>query len=265
MKPKIWMYWDHKPGQTEAPAYIKLCWETIYKHCEEDFDIYMVTTENVKQFLPNISPMFFQIAQINNKSNFLRYTLLKECGGIWLDSDLILFQSLKPMLELLEDRDDSSYFEHTGNEDACKNGIDLIATASPGLNYGEPECGFLASIKNGVIIKKAVEIIEYKLNLQPPKHIFKWGSLGPGTIRQAVKGKRYHHLDCRLLSPIPSWEAFKFGGKESINQHCIEGLYGCMLFHQMFKDYNHPILRMNRQQLLESPILLGQMFRKAMK
>jgi hypothetical protein len=244
-KPKIWIYWDHPLGQTETPAYIQLCWETIKKYCGTDFDIHLVTTENVRQFLPNISESFFHIAQINNKSNFLRYTLLKEHGGIWLDSDLILFQSLKPMLDLLEDD------------------IDLVATASPTLKYGEPECGFLLSTKGGTVITKAVSIIEYALSLQKPGHIFKWGSLGPRTIRQAVKGRRYHHLDYRLLMPIPSWEAYRFGGKESMGKCCIEGSYGCMLFHEMFKQYNHPILRMNRQQLLESPILLGKMFRKA--
>jgi mannosyltransferase OCH1-like enzyme len=242
----IWLYWDNTPGQTAPPTYIQLCWETIRKHCGKDFDIHLVTTENVRQFLPSIADNFFQIAQINNKSNFLRYTLLKEHGGIWLDSDLILFQSLKPTLDLLKD------------------GIDLVATASPTLQYGEPECGFLLSTKNGDVITKAVSVVEYALNLQPPGHIFTWGSLGPKTIRQAVKGKKYHHLDCRLISPVPSWEAFRFAGKESIDKYCIDGSYGCMLFHEMFKQYNSPFLRMNRQQLLESPTLLGQMFRKAL-
>lgn len=247
MKPNIFLYWDNPPGQLTPPAYIELCWETIRKHCDTDFDIHLVTTENVRQFLPSISDSFFKISQINNRSNYLRYTLLKEFGGIWLDSDLILFKSLKPLLNLLEDN------------------ISLVATASPTLQYGEPECGFLLSTKGGTVITKAASLIEHALNLHPPGHIFKWGSMGPGIIRQAVKGKKYHHLDHRLMMPIPSWEAYRFGGKESMEKCCIEGSYGVMLFHQMFKDYNHPILRMNRQQLLESPILLGKIFRKAME
>jgi mannosyltransferase OCH1-like enzyme len=241
----IFLYWDNPPGQTKPPAYIELCWESIRKHCGEDFDIHLVTTENVRQFLPNISESFFQIAQINNKSNFLRYTLLKTCGGIWLDADLILFKSLKPILELLKDD------------------IDLVATASPTLRYGEPECGFLLSSPGGSVISKAVSVIEYALSLHPPGHVFTWGSLGPNTIRQAVKGKRYHHLDHHLLMPIPSWEAFKFAGKESIEKYCDNESYGVMLFHEMFRQYNSPFLIMSRQQLIESPTLLGQMFRKA--
>jgi mannosyltransferase OCH1-like enzyme len=241
----IWMFWKNPPGQTDPPAYIKLCMETVNKHCNTDFDIHLVTTENVKHFLPNISPMFFKIAQINNLSNYLRYHLLCEHGGIWLDADLILFQSLKPLLNLL------------------KGDINLIATASPTLVYGEPECGFLLSTQRGGVISKAVDLIEYAINLQPPGHIFKWGSMGPGIIRQAVKGKRYHHLDCRFLSPIPSWEAFRFEGKEKIKNICIENAFGVMLFNEMFRQANSPVLRMNREQLLTSPTLLGQIFRQA--
>ena len=245
MKPNIFLYWDNPPGQTEAPAYIQLCWETIHQHCGADFEIHLVASENVKQFLPNIPDSFFQIAQINNRSNFLRYMLLREHGGIWLDSDLILFKSLKPLLDLLQ------------------GDTDLVATASPSLPPGQPESGFLLSTKGGAVITKAVALIEYALSLHPPGHIFKWGSLGPGTVRQAVKGRKYHHLHHDLLMPIPSWEAFKFGGKESIDKYCGDTSYGCMLFHEMFKQYRSPILRMNRQQLLEAPFLLGQMFRKA--
>lgn len=245
MKPNIFLYWDNPPGKTTPPEYIKLCWESIRKHCEEDFDIHLVTTENVRQFLPDIAESFFSIAQINNKSNFLRYTLLKEHGGIWLDSDLILFRSLKPMIELLTDD------------------IDLVATASPTLRYGEPECGFLLSNKHGGVITKAVSIIEYSFDLYPPGYIFKWGSLGPGIIRQAVKGSKYDHLDHHLLMPIASWEAFRFSGKEPIDKYCNDTSYGVMLFHEMFRQCNSPFLRLNRQQLLESPTLLGQIFRKA--
>jgi len=247
MKPKIWQFWDNPPGSTEPPSYIRLCQETIHKHCNEDFDVCLITTQTVKQFLPNISDTFFEISQINNKSNYLRYILLKEYGGIWLDTDLILFKSLKPLYHFL------------------KNGIDLVATASPTLPPGQPESGFLLSTKGGATITKAVSLIEYALSLHPPGHIFKWGSLGPSTVRQAVKGRKYHHLDHRLLMPIASWEAFRFEGKESIDKYCNDKSFGVMLFHQMFKQSNSKFLSMSREQLLNSPTLLGGIFRMAIE
>jgi len=206
-----------------------------------------VTTANVREFLPNIPESFFCISQINNKSNFLRYMLLREYGGIWLDSDLVLFKSLKPLLELLTDD------------------IDMVATASPTLSYGQPECGFLLSSPNGTVITKAVEIIEHALSIRPPGHVFEWGSLGPKTIREAVKDNRYFHLESRLLMPIPSWEAFRFDGIETIDKYCDDSTFGFMLFHQMFKQANSSTLTMGRQQILDSKTLLGQIFRKAME
>jgi hypothetical protein len=245
MKPKIWIYWDNKPGITQPPEYIRMCWETIVKHCGESCDINFVTTENVKQFLPSISDVFFNIAQINNKSNYLRYHLLHEHGGIWLDSDLVVLKDLAPMLDLLKDD------------------IDLVATASPSLKYQEPESGFLVSEPKGKLITRAAQYIDHMLNLQAPGHIFQWGSLGPACVRHAVRGHRYHHLDCRLMQPIPSWEAFRFSGVESIDNYYPDG-YGWMLFHQMFVQERSRILDMTRKQLLESPMLISQIFRKAL-
>ena len=242
----IWLFWQNPPGQSEPPAYIQLCWKTITKHCGKDFDIHLVTTENVKQFLPNIPDSFFKISQINNQSNYLRYHLLKEHGGIWLDSDLVMFRSLLPILELLRD------------------GIDLIATASPTLKYGEPESGFLVSEPKGKVITKAAAYIDYMLGLHPDGHVFQWGSLGPAVIRHAVRGYKYHHLDCKLVMPIPSWEAFRFDGIESICKYCTKETYVFMLYHQMFKQASSPILRMTEQKLMESSSLMGQIFRKAL-
>ncbi len=242
----IWLFWDNPPEIKSTPVFIELCWETIHKHCGKDFDIHLVTTENAQQFLPNIPKRFFQIKKLNNKANYIRYLLLKEYGGIWLDSDLILFRSLKPLLSLI------------------KNDINLIATASMGLRSGEPENGFLISTPGSKIMAKSITLVEYALELHPPGYLFKWGSLGVAVLRQVVKNNKYHHLDPALLMPIPSWEAHRFDSKESIDRCCTKESYGCMLFHEMFKQSNSPILQMNRQQLLESTNLIGQLFRRAM-
>jgi hypothetical protein len=246
MQNAIWLFWENPPGQSEPPAYVQLCWKIISKHCGNDFDIYLVTPENVKQFLPNIPDSFFKIAQINNKSNYLRYHLLAEHGGIWLDSDLVLFKSLFPMFELLRD------------------GIDLIATASPSLKYGEPESGLLVSEPKGKIITKAAAYIDHMLELHPEGHVFQWGSLGPAVIRHAVRGQKYHHLDCKMIMPIASWNAYLFDGIECLDKYSTQEVYGFMLYHQMFKQTRSPILNMTEQQLLNSSTLIGQIFRKAM-
>jgi len=241
----IWIYWDNKPNQ-QTPDYIKLCWETIRKACDNDFSINLITTENVKQFLPDIKDGFFQISQINNKSNYLRYKLLYEYGGIWLDSDLILFQNLKPLLDHLTDD------------------IDLIATASPEYPYGQPESGFLISKPKGKVITKALELIEKKFNSKPPGYVFQWGSMGPSIIRQAVKTLDYHHLDSKLLMPIGWQQAHRFLTNELIKMTYNKNIYGYMLYNEMFRRIKPSIFLTSRDQILSSKILLGQIFRKAL-
>lgn len=242
---KIWIFWDNVRGKV-MPPYIELCLESIHRHCGNDFDIHLVTTGTVKQFLPNISDSFFQIAQINNKSNYLRYHLLQQHGGIWLDADLVLFHSLKPLIERLSDN------------------IDLVATASPGLKYGEPECGILISKPNGKVITRASQLIDHNLGLHPPGHVFKWGGLGPAIIRQAVAGLPYHHLDSKLIQPVASWNAYLFEGIEDVNKYCDCNAFGVMLFGEMFRQSNSPFLSMSKEKLLNSGTLLGSIFRRSL-
>lgn len=240
----IWLYWDNPPNKS-TPDYIKLCWESIEKTCGNDFEINLVTTENVKQFLPQIMDGFFQISQINNKSNYLRYKLLYEYGGIWLDSDLVLLRSLQPLLEFLTDD------------------IDLIATASPEYQYGQPESGFLISKPKGKVISRAIQLIEGNFNNKPPGHVFPWGSMGPSIIRQAVQNLPYHHLDSKLLMPIGWQQSHRFFTNELMKITYRKDIYGYMLYNEMFRRLRPGIFSMSRDQILSTKTLLSQIFQLA--
>lgn len=243
-KPNIWIYWDNYPGR-QTPAYIKLCWESIVKHCKDDFVVNIINSDNVKQHLPDIREDFFKMSQINNKSNYLRYKLLCEHGGIWLDSDLVVLQSLMPLMSYLE--------EH-----------ELIATGSPEYGYGEPESGFIISKKGGKIITKAVAIINGKMDNNPVGHVFPWGSMGPSVIRAAVKGENYYHLKSNVLMPIGWQHAFKFDKIDRMENYLTKNTFAFMLYNEMFRRSNSPIMSMSREQLLDSKWLIGQIFRKAL-
>ena len=196
--------------------------------------------------MPNIREDFFEISQINNKSNYLRYTLLNEIGGIWLDSDMIVLRNLMPLLGLLSE------------------GIDLIATASPEYKYGEPESGFIVSEKGGSVIKVAADIINNKLDSSPVGHTFPWGSMGPSILRQAVKNRKYLHLDSKVLMPIGWQYAHKFDRIDVVEKYLTKDNFGVMLYNEMFRRSNSPILSMTREQLLGGKRLISKIFRKAL-
>lgn len=248
MKNKIFMYWDNVPPQTKPPAYIQLCWKAIHKHCGNDFDIHLITTENVKQFLPKIPKSFFEISQINNKSNFLRYMLLKEHGGIWLDSDLVLFDSLISILHLFDKHPD----------------CDLIATASPGYIHGEPEAGFIASKPEGEIITQAVKLSNKMLKEHPPGKKFPWSSMGPSLLRKAAKGKKYIHLASCYLQPIHWMDAKIFAQPKNLDNYINHKTLGVMLYNQGFKNCKSQILNMTEEEILNCKLLIGDIFRRAL-
>ncbi|KKM84659.1 hypothetical protein LCGC14_1296960 [marine sediment metagenome] len=244
-KPYIWIYWDNYPGKS-TPPYIELCWESIRLHCNRDFNVVMVNSANVRKYLPNIRDDFFDMVQINNKSNYLRYKLLCEYGGIWLDSDLIILKSLFPLLNLLTDD------------------IDLVATASPEYKYGEPECGIIVSKPKGAVISRAIQIFESKMDAKPKGHIFQWGTMGPAILRAAVVEQKYHHLDHRLIMPIGWQHANKFDRIDVIEKYVTKKTLGVMLYHEMFRRANSQIISMSRKALMDSKWLVGRIFREAL-
>jgi len=245
---QIWMYWQNYKNQ-KTPDYVRLCHESIIKHCEKSFKIHILNDDNVKEYLPNIREDFFQISQINNKSNYLRYKLLYEFGGVWLDSDLILLKNLRFLTEEL--------FKNKS--------VDLMATASPEYKYEQPESGFIISKKYGTTIGVALDIIENKLNNNHAGHIFPWGSMGPSVIREAVKEQKYLHLNSKVLMPIGWQDAKRFLGYEPIIQTYDENICGYMLYNEMFRRMKHPIFNMTREQILNDEMLISQIFRKALK
>lgn len=244
-KPYMWIYWDNYPGKS-TPPYIELCLESIRLHCGEDFNVVRVNSENVRRYLPKIRDDFFDMAQINNKSNYLRYKLLYEHGGVWLDSDLIILKSLSPLLDLLT------------------NDIDLVATASPEYKYGAPECGIIVSKPKGTIITRAIQIFESKMNAKPKGHVFQWGTMGPAILRAAVVGQQYCHMDHKLIMPIGWQHAHKFERIDIIQKYLTKETFGVMLYHEMFRRANSQIILMSRKELMDSQWLIGRIFREAL-
>ena len=244
---QIWMYWQNYKNK-RTPDYVKLCHESIIKQCQKSFNINILNDDNVREYLPNIRDDFFQISQINNKSNYLRYKLLFEFGGIWLDSDLILLKDLKFLTEkLLQDKT-----------------VDLVATASPEYIYKQPESGFIISKKFGTTIGIALDAISNKLNNNHVGHIFPWGSMGPSIIREAVEDQKYLHLNSKVLMPIGWQDAKRFLTNESIYETYDENVCGYMLYNEMFKRMQHNIFNMTKDQIMNSSMLISQIFRRAL-
>ena len=153
-KPIIWMYWENKKGST-IPDCITLCWKTIIANNKNDFQIKILNEQNVTDYLPNLNKNYLLYKEIAHKADYIRFCLLYEYGGIWLDSDTIVFRSLKEILQKV----DKYGFVCTGYE---KN-----ATTKEYFTI----INFLASKPKNTICLMVKEYIEKFLNEQLVKGI----------------------------------------------------------------------------------------------
>lgn len=103
-KMHIWMYWENKKGQ-HIPDYIRLCWKSIIIQNKGLFQIHILSDNNIQSWLPNINLKYLSLTEIAHKADYIRFNLLYEYGGIWLDSDFAAFRSLNEIIPVIKTHD----------------------------------------------------------------------------------------------------------------------------------------------------------------
>jgi len=121
-EPMVWTYWEGP-----CPDYIGLCLETIRRQCNAivldraRFDT--IWTED--RDLP-IDDLY-----VAHRADFIRAYLLRHFGGMWIDADCIVLNSLAPLAELLTAHDLVAYREPTGG---ITNNLLLARADTPIVN-----------------------------------------------------------------------------------------------------------------------------------
>ncbi|MFT7224033.1 MAG: mannosyltransferase OCH1-like enzyme [Cellvibrionaceae bacterium] len=92
----VWLYWENK-RKAKKPEYLELCLQTIMKN-SSGYNVNLLDDVSVNDYI-NIPPEILKIKNIAHKADWIRFSLLYEYGGIWLDSDVIL---LREMAEIIE-------------------------------------------------------------------------------------------------------------------------------------------------------------------
>jgi hypothetical protein len=90
-EPIIWMYWQNMPGKTKPP-YLELCFETIRK-ANPYFRIIVLDDVQVRAVSRFVDPHFTNIEPIAMRADYIRFCVLAEYGGCWIDADMIALQS----------------------------------------------------------------------------------------------------------------------------------------------------------------------------
>jgi hypothetical protein len=158
--PKFWLYWENKEGSNKSPL-ISLCHE-IMKHHLQKYQITILNTENVQQYVKDIHPHWYNIKCLAHKADYIRAKVLYQEGGMWLDSDIIVLEDFSNLFTLLEKHDFICFEKKVGYP--CVTSI-------------------LANI-NSELLFKWIKVIEEKLD---NKIVFDWQEIGSELLNTLMK------------------------------------------------------------------------------
>lgn len=141
----IWLYWDSNPSEL-----ILNCFEKI-KKLNPTYQVNILNSTNVKNFchidfseIPYLTPQ--------QKSDLIRFNLLYNYGGFWLDASIIIYQGLDWIIDFCKKNNTSSF------------GYYRLANTT--LNeYPVIENWLLASTKGNTFFKYWEEELTYALKL----------------------------------------------------------------------------------------------------
>ena len=194
-KNNIWLYWEEMPN-TKKYGYLHLCYKTIQKHCK-DCNVHLLNEKTVYNYLPELKndPNLFNYCSIPQKADYIRLFLLYKYGGIWLDSDVIVFKSLYELFEVLKNYDFIGFGCHFKN---CN-----INT----VGFPNPANWVLGSKKEGILIKRCFNKARDILINNPYLLKKKYHIIGRELLWEQID---------YLLKNNPNWSYYHFDSK------CIE-------------------------------------------
>ncbi|MFI8035600.1 glycosyltransferase family 32 protein [Acinetobacter sp. ABJ_C3_5] len=111
---KIWMYWEGP-----LAGFVEKCVEQV-KKTNPDYEVHFLTPETVKNFC-DIDFGRFPQATPQQKADLLRFELIYQYGGIWLDASTIVYESLDWIQALVKKTRTHSFAYYRAKNTTIKN------------------------------------------------------------------------------------------------------------------------------------------------
>lgn len=95
---RVFMYWIGKEYKL-----LNVLKERIYTYSKrgKGYEVVFLTKENLKEYVK--VPAYFYRLQPAHQADYVRVNVLCDFGGIWLDSDTIVVDTLDSMFKMIED------------------------------------------------------------------------------------------------------------------------------------------------------------------
>ncbi len=107
----------------------------------------MINNKNVGEYILNIPDYFYKLCPAH-QADFVRVNVLCDYGGIWLDSDTLVLDTLDTLFDLLEDKDGFFIKENNYN---LSNGVFGTRKNTPLMVMWKNEIMRILNIKKDII------------------------------------------------------------------------------------------------------------------
>lgn len=263
-KPNIFLYWENKKNITNRPEYLDLCKDTVIKHCNQDFQIHFITDQTIDTYLPNIPPIIRHWQSIPQKADYYRICLLMLYGGIWLDTDIIIFRSLKEFSDRLDT------FDYIGFGCYYKNCIQTTNIRKP-----YPANWVMISRKNGIIITKLYDEMMNILFNHPEQISSNYHCFGKTLFKKVIDdfyqnstfNQIYLHISSRCIERDSNGIKITISrliSNEEIDEFCKQHLILLPLYNTA-PGFPKQFLQLTKEQILQKNYLISKYFRFSLK
>ena len=259
----IWMYWENKPGHTK-PTYLKLCYDTVIYHCQDNFNIHLLNEEKVYEFLPNLRRDLGRNLSIPHKTDYIRYMLLSKYGGIWIDSDTIIMRNLQDIILKLKDYDFVGFGCHY-DEKTCIESTN---------GHPRPANWVMASRKNGKLMTRCVQKCDEIFNQYSSPSVKHYHQIGRNLIWSQIDYLQQHD---------PNWKYYHYSSKcverdsrghklrnhrsisgEDIDTYC-QDKYLFIPIYNTAPGFPSWFLKLTKEKVLTSNMLISKLLRQIIK
>jgi hypothetical protein len=203
----IWQYWETRGTK---PAFIDGLYDLAKKNA--GVPVIQVTPDTLGSYVANLPTHIHDIRELAHKADMIRTILVRDHGGMWLDSDAIVLQDLNWLFDLLAD------YEFVGFDDCA-------ASMTGGLGKVRVNC-FL-SRPGGRILSEWVRLQHAKF----PITTYSWEEIGSDLLTPLCASSlgAVKILPLETICPIPWYDVQEFSSRWHSPRQITELLERCIM------------------------------------
>ncbi len=148
---KIWMYWEG-----DLPAFVQACVENIRKK-NPNYEVYFLTPDTIKNY-SDVDVSHIESVTPQQKADLIRFDLIYQYGGIWLDSSILIYENFDWIQSLIIEKNTNCLAYYRAKNTTC-------------LDYPVIESWLLASVEKNIFFKYWFDELFKAIELTPKKYI----------------------------------------------------------------------------------------------